>query len=115
MKSFEIGYGDDKVIIHPRMASIAEVEETQRQLNELAEDSADKYQREFELCRDALDSWSKSPAEKLVKEKGEFKPVKIEGGLKAHYAERSPENERCVREAYQIVCTQFRPDSRFVF
>ena len=115
MKPFEIGYGEDKVVIHPRLATVAEVDDVQRQLNDISDSDTEKYNLEFQICRDALDAWSKVPAEKLVKDKGEYKRVKIEGGLKAHYAERTPENERIVREAYQIVCTQFRPDSRFVF
>lgn len=114
MKSFEIGYGDDKVIIHPKLVTVAESEDVQRKLNDITDTDTEKYQKEFEICRGALDAFSAKPAEKLVKEKGEYKRVPIEGGLTAHFATRTVESERIVREAYQIVMALQRPDSRFL-
>lgn len=114
MKPLEIGYGENKIIIYPKMISVAEQDDFQQQLNDLADTDTEKYKKEFEICRAALESMSEKPAEKLVKEKGEFKKVKIEGGLSAHFLERTIENERVVRDAYQIVLSQMRPESRFL-
>ena len=114
LKSIEIGYGDDKVIIHPRMASVAEVDEVQRSLNDVADTDTEKYQKEFCICRDAIESFSASPPERLEKVKGEFKRFPLDGGLAARFAERTVENERIIREAYQLILVQCRPESRFL-
>ncbi len=114
MKTLEIGFGENKIVIQPRMASVAETDDIARQLNDIAETDTEKYQKEFEICRAALDEWSAQPAEKLEKIKGEYKRVPLEGGLAAHFAIRNDENERVVRDAYQIVISQMRPESRFL-
>lgn len=114
LKSFEVGFGENKVIVHPRMISVAEQDEVQSRFNDIADTDTEKYQKQFEICREALDTFSSQPAERLIKEKGEFKRVAIEGGLNQHFAERTPENERIVREAYQLVLAQMRPESRFI-
>jgi len=114
LKTIEIGFGDNKVRIHPRIISVAEQDEIQNRFNDIADTDTQKYQLEFEICREALDTFSAAPAEKLVKEKGEYKAVPIEGGLTAHFAERTPENERTVRSAYQLFLTQLQPSAIFL-
>ncbi len=114
LKPIEIGYGDEKIVIRPRMMSVAEQDELTAQFADISDTDTDKYQKEFEICRDALDAFSAQPAAQLVKEKGEYKRVPIEGGLTKHFADRSIEAERVVREAYQLVLLQQRPESRFI-
>lgn len=112
MKSFEIGYGDDKVIIHPKMASIEQTDNFARDLMDVSEDS--KYDTEFEIYKSAIDTFSAKPAEKVVKEKGVSKRVPVEGGIALYFSVRTPETERIVREAYQIIVGQMRPNSSFL-
>ena len=114
LKPIEIGYGDEKIVLYPRMFSVAEQQEVADRLTDVADTDTEKYQKEFEICRDALDEFSDKPAAKLVKAKGEFKHEPIGGGLKTHFAVRTLENERVVREAYQLFLVQTRPESRFL-
>lgn len=114
LKSFEIGYGDNKIRIHPKMVSVETADEFQRQLNDIADSDSDKNEKEFQICRAAIDAFSDRPAEKLVSDKGASKAVAIEGGLTAHFPARTPESDRIVRNAYQIIQSQFMPDSRFI-
>lgn len=114
LKSIEIGYGEEKVIIHPGMISVAEQDDVQQRLNDVADTDTEKYQKEFEICREALEEFSAQPAEKLIKEKGEYKRVPLEGGLTKHFAERTVENERVVRGAYQLFLQQLQPEARFL-
>lgn len=114
LKPIEIGYGDEKIVLFPRMFSVAEQQEVSDKLTDVADTDTGKYQKEFEICRAALDEFSASPAAKLVKVKGEFKHEPVDGGLNAHFATRTDENERIVREAYQLYINQARPDSRFL-
>lgn len=114
LKTIVIGFGDNKVHIHPRMISVAEQDDIQNRFNDIADTDTDKYQKEFEICREALETFSSKPAEKLVKEKGEYKAVPLDGGLAAHFAERTPENERTVRSAYQLLLQQMQPEASFL-
>ena len=114
MKPFEIGYGDEKVIIYPKMASIAQTDDFSRQLSDVSDSDESKYDTEFAIYKTALDEFSAKPAEKIVREKGEPKRVPLEGGITSHFANRTPEAERIVREAYGIVLGQMRPASSFL-
>lgn len=114
MKSFEIGYGEDKVVIHPKMASIAQTDDVSRQLSDLSDSDESKYDAEFDILKTALDTFSAKPAEKIVKEKGVAKRVPLEGGITSYYSVRTAENERIVRDAYNIVVGQMRPISSFL-
>ena len=114
MKPFEIGYGEDKVIIYPKMASIEQTDNFSRDLSDVSDTDESKYDTEFSIYKTALDTFSAKPAEKVVKEKGVTKRVPLEGGLSAHFGVRTPEAERIVREAYQIVVGQMRPASSFL-
>lgn len=114
MKSFEIGYGDEKIIIHPKMGSIAQTDEIDRQLLDVSDSDESKHDVEFEIFKQALDTFSAKPAEKIIREKGVPKRVPIEGGIAAHFTTRTAESERIVREAYSIVVAQMRPSSSFL-
>jgi hypothetical protein len=114
MKSFDIGYTEDKVRIHPRMASVAEVEDYQQQFNDVADNDTEKYQKYFDICKSAIEDFSAKPAEQLVKEKGEFKAVALSGGISGHFEKRTPENERIVRDAYKLIIAQMSPESAFI-
>lgn len=114
LKPIEVGYGDEKVIIHPRMISVAEQNSVHEQLTDIADTDTEKYQKEFQILRDALDEFSAQPAERLEKVKGEFKRLPIEGGLAAHFANRTNESERIVRKAYELFVEQLSPDGSFM-
>ena len=114
MKSFDIGYDNDKVRIHPRMASVAEVEDYQQQINDVADGDLEKYQKYFDICKAAIDDFSAKPAEKLVKEKGELKAVALEGGITASFEKRTPHAERIVRDAYQLIVRMMNPSTDFI-
>ena len=112
LKPIEIGYGDSKYIFYPRMISVAEQEEVTNRFNDIS-DSFEKFQKEFEICREAVEAFSAKPCERLVKEKGEFKKEPVES-LQTEFAERSATGERIIREVYQLYLVQMRPESRFI-
>lgn len=114
MKPLEIGYGDEKIVIFPKMISVAVQEDVERQLSEQAETDPLKYEKNFAIRRDALDAWSVKPAVKVVKKDGKCIHEEIKGGLKTLYAEMTIENERIVTDAFTIVLNQLRPDGRFL-
>lgn len=114
LKPIEIGYGKDKIVIFPRMISVAEQEDVQSKFTDIADTDTEKYQKEFEICRNAIDEFSERTVCRLEKDKGEYQHLVIEGGATAHFADRTTENERVVREAYQLMLGQMRPESRFL-
>lgn len=111
LKPIEIGYGEEKIIFYPRLITVAEQDEIQARLNDVADTDTDKYQKEYEICREALENFASSPAEILVKEKGEFKKVSLEAD---YFTERTPQTERIIRSAYQLFLGQLQPDYRFL-
>ncbi len=119
LKPIEIGYGDEKVIFHLRMISIAEEETISRKFADLA-DSTEKYQKEFEICKEALGEFSISMPQRLEKVKGEFvkKPLAeaetAAGAIDTFFKERTPEKERIVRDAYFMFKRLLSPDGRFL-
>lgn len=119
LKPIEIGFGESKIIIYPRMASIAEENDVQERFNEIADADHEKWQKQYEICREALGEFSEEMPATLVKEKGEYKPVKLEGNtptdaLNKFFAERTVENERTVRDAFWLIKSQWSSDSRFL-
>jgi hypothetical protein len=121
LTSFKIGYGDDQVVFHPRMASIAEFDDVQLKLNDIKDSDEEKYQKQFDICIEAIAEWSSETPQKLVKEKGEFKRVDLVenpesslDALKRYFAQRTPEGERIIREAYQLFLVGMRPESSFL-
>lgn len=113
LKKFEVGFGDERIVFSPRMISVAEQNSVHEQLSDIAATDTDKYQKEFEVLRDALDDFAAEPTERLEKIKGEFKRLPIEGGLKTYFAERNLVNERIVRRAYELFIEQLSPESSF--
>lgn len=113
LKSFEIGYGEEKVIIHPKMATIEQTDNFARDLMDVS-DNDSKYDTEFAIYKTAIDTFSAKPAEKVVRKDGVSKRVPIEGGITSHFSVRTPESERIAREAYQIIVGQMRPASSFL-
>lgn len=113
LKTIEVGYGDERILIHPRLISVAEQNSVHEQLTDVADTDTEKYQKEFEILRDALDSFAAQPAERLEKIKGEFKRFPIEGGLAKLYAMRTNENERVIRKAYELFVEQLSPEANF--
>ncbi len=121
LKSFKVGFGEDQVVFHPRMTTIAEFDDIQQKLNDIKDSDEEKYQKQFDICIEALADWSSEAPQKLVKEKGEFKRVDLVenaesplDAMKRFFAERSAENERVIREAYQLYLIQMRPTSDFL-
>lgn len=111
LKPIEIGYGEEKIIFYPRMISVAEQDEIQARLNDIADNDTEKYQLEYEICREALETFADKAAERLEKEKGEFKRLPLEPD---YFAARTPQSERIVRVAYQLFLSQLQPDARFL-
>lgn len=120
LKPIEIGFGDDKVIFHLRMISVAEEDSVQQRFNDVADDF-DKWQKEFEICRDAICEFSIEMPERLEKENGEFKKVALvedtltpEEAIGKFFAERTVENERVIRDAFWLFKRQLAPEARFL-
>lgn len=121
LKPIEIGYGDEKVIFHQRMISVAEEEEWNGKFNDLADVEEGKHEKQFQLCKDALAEFAAEMPEKLVKVKGETQRVPLlenaesaQAAIESYFAERTAENERVIRDAYFLHKRQLSPDSRFL-
>jgi len=119
LKPIEIGYGEEKVIFHLRMISIAEEETTTRKFTDIA-DSTEKYQKEFDICKEALGEFSVSMPQRLEREKGELvrRPLNNAetpgGAILQHFSERTAQNERIVRDAFFMFKQMLAPAARFL-
>jgi hypothetical protein len=121
LKPFKVGYGDEKIVFHPRMATVAEVDDVNQQLNDIADSDDQKYQKDFDIRITAISEWSAEAPQKLVKIKGEFQrqPL-IEDAestldaMKRFFGDRTPENERVIRAAYNAYNLQFNPEIDFL-
>lgn len=121
IKPIEIGFGDSKVIFHLRMISVAEEDAVQQKFNDIADSDTEKWQKQFEICRDALGEFSIEMPQRLEKEKAEFKRVPLvekaetpQAAIDQFFKERTIENERVVRDAYWLFKSQLASDSRFL-
>ncbi len=121
LKPIEIGFGESKVIFFMRMISVAEESEVQERFNEIADADFDKWQKQFEICKSALGEFSEAMPQRLEKEKGEFKKVDLVEGaetpssaIDAFFKERTPENERVIRDAFWLFKGQLTSESRFL-
>jgi predicted nucleotide-binding protein (sugar kinase/HSP70/actin superfamily) len=109
MKPIEIGYAT-KYIFYPKMISVAQEDEISQKLRDAP--ATDKYQKEYEICLEALTVHAEKPAVKLVKEKGELVAKDIQTA--EEFKERTTENERLIRDAFGLFKAQLSPDSRFL-
>ena len=121
LKPIEIGFGDSKVIFFLRMISVAEEDAVQQKFNDIADSDTEKWQKLFDVCRDALGEFSTDMPQRLEKEKGEFKRVPLvenaetpTDAIDIYFKERSIENERVIRDAYLLFKSQLGSDSRFL-
>jgi hypothetical protein len=121
LKSFKVGYGDDLVVFHPRMISLAEQTEAAQRFNDIADGDDQKYQKEFDIQIEAIAEWSNEQPQRLVKEKAEFKRVPLVedsestlDALKRFFGDRTAENERVIRAAYNAFINQCAPDVSFL-
>lgn len=121
LKPFKVGYGDEKIVFHPRMATVAEVDDVNQQLNDIADSDELKYTKDFDIRLAAVSEWSAEAPEKLVKVKGEFirEPL-VENAesaldaMKRYFGDRTPESERIIRAAYNAFNLQFNPEIDFL-
>lgn len=119
MKPIEIGF-EQKVIFYPTMISQAEEDALTRRLRDAADDEVDKYKNEFEICREALGEHSEKMPERLEEIKGEFTALPLTDAetpaqaIADYFKERTPENERIIRDAYFLWREQLRPNARFL-
>jgi hypothetical protein len=121
LKPFKVGYGDEQIVFHPRMATLAEVDDVRQQLNDISDSDEEKYQKDYEIRIAAISEWSAEAPQKLVKEKGEFvrQPL-VENAestldaMKRFFGDRTPENERVIRAAYNAFDLQFNPTIDFL-
>lgn len=121
LKPLETGYGDSRVIFHLRMISVAEEDSVQQKFNDISDSDTDKWQKQFEICRDALGEFSTEMPQRLERVKGEFTRVPLvekaetpTAAIDAFFKERTIENERVIRDAYWLFKSQLASDSRFL-
>lgn len=121
LKPIEIGFGDSKVIFYLRMISVAEEDSISQRFNDIADADTDKWQKQFEICRDALGEFSTEMPQQLEKERAEFKHVPLvekaetpSAAINAFFKQRTIENERVIRDAYALFKQQLSSESRFL-
>lgn len=121
LKPIEIGYGESKVIFYLRMISVAEESELTDRFTAIADADFEKWQKQFDVCKNALGEFSEQMPERLEKEKGEFKKVPLvdiaetpTAAIDQFFKERTIENERVIRDAYWLFKSQLASESRFL-
>lgn len=121
LKPFKIGYGDEMVAFYLRMPSSAELDEVSRRISEASVNSDEKYQKLFEIKREALAEFSEEIPKKAVKEKGEAKYIDLVenpqsplDALTRYFDRRLPESERVIAGAYNTFLAQIEPDGSFL-
>ena len=119
LKPIEVGYGEDKVIFHCRMITVAEEETYDQKFNDIADSDSEKYAKQYDVCRSALGEFSSAPPEKWVKAKGEKKKEALPGetptsAIDAYFKERTAKNERIIRTAFRLFKAQLDPDVSFL-
>src|SRR5688572_10900802 len=110
LKPIEIGY-EKKYTFHPTMISIAEENELNQQFLDSSDNGTQDYQREYEICRDALGKYC-APATVESNCKGKITEKEI--NVAEEFKERTPENERIVRDTYLLWKEQLAPTARFL-
>lgn len=105
LKPIKAGYDDDKIAVYPRAVSRAELDSVELALAEAGADTVEKYQKAFEIKRQAIADWSSEMPATVTVEKGESKLVPIGKGDIAHevntyFAARTIENEHVVHRIY---------------
>lgn len=119
MKPIEIGF-EKKVVFYPRMISQAEEDAITRRLRDVADEEVDRYQNEFEICREALGEYSAAMPMRYEEVKGELVKVPLTDAetpaqaVADYFKERTIENERIIRDAYYLFREQLRPAARFL-
>jgi hypothetical protein len=121
LKPFKVGYGDEQIVFHPRMATLAEQTDVQQKFNNISDSDEEKYQKEFDILIEAVSEWSLETPKKLVKVKGEFKREPLVenaestlDAMKRYFAERTAEDERVLRAAYNSYVSQMSPEISFL-
>lgn len=120
MKPIEIGFDNNKVVFYPRMISVAEEDALTRKLRDAADEEVDRYKNEYEICREALGEYSEKMPERFEEKQGEITRVPLTDAatpaqaIADFFKERTPENERIVRDAYYLFREQLRPSARFL-
>jgi hypothetical protein len=121
LKPIEIGFGESKVIFHLRMISVAEEDAVQQKFNDISDSDTDKWQKQYDVCRDALGEFSVEMPQTLLKEKAEFKRVPLveaaetpTAAIDVFFKERTIENERTIRDAFWLFKSQLASESRFL-
>lgn len=120
LKPFKVGYDEEKIAFYPRMMTEAEMEEVQQSLVK-ANDSDDKFQKRFEIFKDAIADWSDKAPQKVVKVKGEVQYVPlvenaetIKDAIERFFDKRTAETEKVIRAAFNSFCSLATPDIDFL-
>jgi hypothetical protein len=120
LKPIEVGYGNERVIIFPRMCSVSEQEEFDLRFTEIGAGS-EKHAQEFALCKAILAEISLEVPQKSVKEiTGWKKSPLVENAetpaeaINVYFAEMSMESERIVRTLYRLYTSSLQPDASFL-
>lgn len=118
---FEVSFGKQTIIFQERMLSFAESDEVSARFTEIGPKDADRFKREFTLCRDVLGEFAAAEPKTYETVDGEKVTVPLVPeastpgeALKTFFADRTPRNERMMRFAYQVFQSQLVPDHRFL-
>lgn len=66
--SISVGYGNDRPTLHLRMITMAEEQDFLNRYTDIADlPPAQKAEKEFQICVDALKAWSEMPTKKVEK------------------------------------------------
>lgn len=120
LKPIKAGYDDNKLAIYPRTVSRAELDDVEQQLAEASAETVDKYQKAFEIKRQAIGDWSDGMPAEIVRDKGEDTLVPIGEGkdiasaVNAYFADRSIEAEHIVNAIYGAFITLQVPSVDFL-
>lgn len=118
LKPIQIGYGDEKFVIYPRLISVAEEIELTKTFSKISDSDENKYQKIFDLCKKALGEYSIQPPVRIIKENGKQKHIPLienaetaSEAIENFFAEQTPHNERIMREAYFSFISQQSPSA----
>lgn len=121
LKPIQVGYGDEQIIIFPRIISRAEEDIYNQRFADIADSDELKYQKEFEICLDFLGEYSIQLPEKTIIVEGKTERVPLIDGaetptaaLLEYFSDRTAVSERIVTEAYYLFKRQLNPSARFL-
>lgn len=119
LKPIKAGYDDNRIAFFPRTISRAELDAVDHELSEANAETVGKYQKSFEIKRQAIGDWSEGMPGEIVTVKGEnqIKPLgegDIPSAVNKAFADRTTENEHVINSVYQAFVAMQVPDIDFL-